>query len=680
MFNKYPYTDLHELNLDWFLNQFKELVSDWEEFHTTITREWNDYKSGLDQEWEDVQEAWTTLYNYVHDYFDNLDVQTEIDHKLDEMAADGTLLAVIQSTVTTTTSGWLADHITNPSNPPIDTSLSVPGAAADAAVVGAELINRYISTSDAIDEYYINATNGEIGGNVNFSYITFNVIPGDILLYKTQRSETNIGIAFYDRFGIYIAGYPTDGTELSLTVPSDAVICRASYRTLQISNFYVKIIKNAAVIPANMVSKTEIANILKALNVDTVDHIAFNSSIYTTPSTNRARTTWIVFDATISGIELSTPPVGYKYSIMAFDDDSSFNNPAISTGWYTTAGFYANNDGYKYHIVMFSKTDNSDISSADRTYIKDNMSIDICYKLTPIDTCYVSTAGSDSDLGNAGQPFATIQHAIDMGYKNIIVDEGTYPAFTMTNCRNVHIMLNMKNNTYVAGSDEDNPKITITGSSATGITMNNCTDCIMENISVDSFTNSGFKIDNCSNLKFIDCIAHDIAVGQSAGGGYIITDTDADFIGCGAYNIGETSAGSGLYHIDGFNIHNTGTTNFYNCWAYNCMDDGISHHDACYGLIDGGEWHHCGKGGVASPTHGAVINVQNIYSHDNDYGIYCDTTGSTLISTRPAIQFTNCICKNNSINDIKTGDFYSVNIWNCIYDTIAAGANTSIIS
>lgn len=31
---------------------------------------------------------------------------------------------------------WLSDHITNPSNPPIDTSLSVAGAAADAAKVG----------------------------------------------------------------------------------------------------------------------------------------------------------------------------------------------------------------------------------------------------------------------------------------------------------------------------------------------------------------------------------------------------------------------------------------------------------------------------------------------------------------------------------------------------------------
>ncbi len=46
---------------------------------------------------------------------------------------------------------WLTDHITNPSSPPVDTSLSVGGAAADAAVVGSKLaeINEDIGINDA---------------------------------------------------------------------------------------------------------------------------------------------------------------------------------------------------------------------------------------------------------------------------------------------------------------------------------------------------------------------------------------------------------------------------------------------------------------------------------------------------------------------------------------------------
>lgn len=43
----------------------------------------------------ELQNAFTTLQNYVDNYFDNLDVQTEINNKLDEMAKDGTLQNII---------------------------------------------------------------------------------------------------------------------------------------------------------------------------------------------------------------------------------------------------------------------------------------------------------------------------------------------------------------------------------------------------------------------------------------------------------------------------------------------------------------------------------------------------------------------------------------------------------
>lgn len=43
-----------------------------------------------------LEQNFITLYNYVKDYFDNLDVQEEINKKLDEMAADGSLSKLIQ--------------------------------------------------------------------------------------------------------------------------------------------------------------------------------------------------------------------------------------------------------------------------------------------------------------------------------------------------------------------------------------------------------------------------------------------------------------------------------------------------------------------------------------------------------------------------------------------------------
>ena len=43
-----------------------------------------------------LEQNFITLYNYVKDYFDNLDVQEEINNKLDNMASDGSLSTLIQ--------------------------------------------------------------------------------------------------------------------------------------------------------------------------------------------------------------------------------------------------------------------------------------------------------------------------------------------------------------------------------------------------------------------------------------------------------------------------------------------------------------------------------------------------------------------------------------------------------
>lgn len=49
---------------------------------------------------EEIVTSFNNLYDYVEDYFDNLDVQDEIDNKLDQMAEDGTLESILQKIIT----------------------------------------------------------------------------------------------------------------------------------------------------------------------------------------------------------------------------------------------------------------------------------------------------------------------------------------------------------------------------------------------------------------------------------------------------------------------------------------------------------------------------------------------------------------------------------------------------
>lgn len=74
MENLGPYSNFHELNQDWFLQEFNKLVAQWK---------------AMQKNFDSLQDAFNDLKNYVQDYFKNLDVQEEINNKLDSLVDDG---------------------------------------------------------------------------------------------------------------------------------------------------------------------------------------------------------------------------------------------------------------------------------------------------------------------------------------------------------------------------------------------------------------------------------------------------------------------------------------------------------------------------------------------------------------------------------------------------------------
>lgn len=74
--NSYPYTDFHEMNLDWILDQINKVTAEWAQ---TLT------------EWHNTEEEFNQLRQFVNNYFDNLNVQTEINNKLNAMYQAGEL-------------------------------------------------------------------------------------------------------------------------------------------------------------------------------------------------------------------------------------------------------------------------------------------------------------------------------------------------------------------------------------------------------------------------------------------------------------------------------------------------------------------------------------------------------------------------------------------------------------
>lgn len=137
---QYPGTNFHDLNLDWVLEQVKNLLTEWGETRTdweNLLADNTEFKSTLESEWD-------SFHDYIISHIDE-DVPAEVVAEIDRMASDGRLLAIITadptgegSVLSDAVGEWLSNNIT-PTTPAVDASLTVSGAAADSWTVGNDI-------------------------------------------------------------------------------------------------------------------------------------------------------------------------------------------------------------------------------------------------------------------------------------------------------------------------------------------------------------------------------------------------------------------------------------------------------------------------------------------------------------------------------------------------------------
>ena len=184
-----------------------------------------------------------------------------------------------------------------------------------------------------------------------------------------------------------------------------------------------------------------------------------------------------------------------------------------------------------------------------------------------------------------------------------------------------------------------------------GFYIYNSTDIYIEGVDVQYFPYYGFHANIVSGLTMRDCGFFFTCYGSACEFHY----TNADLWECNAAQAG----------ADGFGIAAGGNTSFYNCNAIYCYDDGISHHDEATGIIDGGRWMYCKKGGV-TPSFGSHVTVKNVIATNNVYGIYWTQSGERVTDGVQYMQ--NCLAVDNTTKDIKvTG--YDVVAHGCSYGT-----------
>lgn len=126
--NEYPYSDFNEYNMDWIIKTIKDLTTEWADMQTSFS---------------DLDAAFISLKNYVDNYFEDLDLQEQVNIKLNEMAESGELTDLMAPLLSDAISDipplitqWLDDNIVQETGYVLDKTLTTADAAADANITG----------------------------------------------------------------------------------------------------------------------------------------------------------------------------------------------------------------------------------------------------------------------------------------------------------------------------------------------------------------------------------------------------------------------------------------------------------------------------------------------------------------------------------------------------------------
>lgn len=183
IFRQFPYSNFHDMNMDEIIKAVKDMLEMWAQYYDT----WDNWKDQVTQEWAEMQ-------SFINNYFDNLNVQTEINNKITSMVISGEFSQIVDPYVPPAVAEWLAAHITTPETVIIDDTLTIEGAAADAKATGEAIdilktdvyIDRYKLSGTVINGYLIYPDNNGFYASPNGAVCRYDIKPDTTYVFNKE--------------------------------------------------------------------------------------------------------------------------------------------------------------------------------------------------------------------------------------------------------------------------------------------------------------------------------------------------------------------------------------------------------------------------------------------------------------------------------------------------------------